>query len=114
MPERSTTIIYPVRDLAKAKALFRELLGVEPSMDEAYYVGFDADGRHVGLDPNGHAKGMTGPVSYWPVTDIKGTVQALLDAGAQVQQDVTDVGGGRQVATVTDADGNPIGLMQDS
>jgi predicted enzyme related to lactoylglutathione lyase len=114
MSDSTTTIIYPVRDLANAKALFSKLLGVEPSMDEVYYVGFDRDGRHVGLDPNGHRKGMTGPVTYYPVTDIKSSVQALLDAGAQVQQDVSDVGGGRLVATVTDTAGNPIGLMQDA
>lgn len=114
MPEQATTIIFPVRDLAKAKALFGALLGVEPTMDEPYYVGFDAEGRHVGLDPNGHRKGMTGPVSYWRVADLKGTIAALLDAGATVQQDVTDVGNGRQVATLLDPDDNPIGLMQDS
>ncbi|MGH2354254.1 MAG: VOC family protein, partial [Chloroflexota bacterium] len=55
------TIIYPVKDLAKAKALYCELLGVEPIMDEAYYVGFNVEGLDVGLDPHGHSKGMTGP-----------------------------------------------------
>ena len=25
------TVVYPVKDIAKAKALFRELLGVEPT-----------------------------------------------------------------------------------
>lgn len=31
--------IYPVSDLALAKTLYSKLLGVEPYMDEAYYVG---------------------------------------------------------------------------
>lgn len=56
------TIIYPVKDLARAKALFGALLGTEPYADTAYYVGFKDSGQDVGLDPNGHAKGMTGPV----------------------------------------------------
>ena len=33
-------VIYPVKDVARAKALYSELLGVEPYVDEAYYVGF--------------------------------------------------------------------------
>lgn len=106
------TVIYPVKDLASAKTLFGALLGVEPSMDEAYYVHFDVAGQEVGLDPHGHSKGMTGPVGYWHVDDIKESVQQLLDAGAQEQQAVSEVGGGRLIASVTDADGNVIGLIQ--
>lgn len=34
MADGLKTITYPVRDLARAKALYRELLGVEPYMDE--------------------------------------------------------------------------------
>lgn len=52
-----TTFIYPVKDLAKAKALYRELLGVEPYSDEAYYVGFTVEGQEIGLDPLGHSQG---------------------------------------------------------
>ena len=108
------TIIYPVTDLTRAKALFGALLGVAPSMDEAYYVGFDAEGQHVGLDPHGRQQGMTGPVTYWDVDDIRTTLQALLDAGAEALQEVRDVGGGKLIASVKDADGNVIGLIQPS
>lgn len=107
------TIIYPVKDLARAKALFSALLGVEPYADEPYYVGFKDSGQDVGLDPNGHAKGMTGPVPYWTVTDIRSTLDALLAAGAEPLQDVQDVGGGKLIAFVRDADGNLVGLTQD-
>ena len=44
-------------------------------MDEAYYVGFSIGGQEVGLDPNGHSQGMTGPVGYWHVDDIKESLQ---------------------------------------
>lgn len=107
------TIIYPVKDIARAKALFSALLEVEPYADEPYYVGFKAAYQDVGLDPNGHAKGMTGPVPYWTVTDIRSRLAALLDAGAELLQDVNDVGGGRLIAFVKDADGNLVGLLQD-
>ncbi|MER7572646.1 VOC family protein [Streptomyces sp. NPDC126514] len=107
------TIIYPVKDLARAKAVFGALLGVEPYSDEPYYVGYKDAGQDVGLDPNGHAKGMTGPVPYWHVDDIRATLAGLLAAGADVLQDVQEVGAGRQIAFVKDADGNLIGLLQD-
>jgi predicted enzyme related to lactoylglutathione lyase len=97
------TIIYPVKELAAAKQLFATAFGVPPYIDEAYYVAFNVGGQDVGLDPNGHGKGMTGPVNYWRVDDINEALATLVD----------DVGGGRQIATVRDADGNPIGLLQD-
>jgi predicted enzyme related to lactoylglutathione lyase len=57
---------------------------------------------------------MTGPVAFWPVADIGTAIAALVAAGASVRQEPREVGGGRQVATLVDADGNPIGLMQDA
>lgn len=108
------TVIYPVKDIARAKALFSALLETEPYADEPYYVGFKDAGQDVGLDPNGHARGMTGPVPYWHVTDIRARLAALLDAGAELLQDVTDVGGGKLIASVKDADGNLVGITQDS
>jgi predicted enzyme related to lactoylglutathione lyase len=106
------TVIYPVRDLARAKAVYGALLGSAPVMDEPYYVGFAVAGQDVGLDPNGHRQGMTGPVGYWHVDDLEGRLQALLDAGAQPHQEIRDVGGGKRIASVTDLDGNVIGLLQ--
>jgi len=109
MKQGIQTVIYPVQDLAKAKALFGSLLGVEPYADQPYYVGFRVNGQEIGLDPKGHKHGMT---VYYQVEDIQKSLQALLDAGAQVQQEVTDVGGGKLTAVVKDADGNIIGLIQ--
>jgi predicted enzyme related to lactoylglutathione lyase len=112
MDQGFSVVIYPVTDLAQAKTLYRTLLGVEPYMDEAYYVGFRVGDLEIGLDPHGHRKGMTGPVGYWQVNDIQHSLQLLLDAGAQVQQEVQDVGGGKLIALVKDADGNITGLIQ--
>jgi predicted enzyme related to lactoylglutathione lyase len=108
------TIIYPVKDIAKAKALYSKLLGVKPYMDEAYYVGFQVGEQQIGLDPNGHNQGMTMAISYYHVEDIKKSLQSLVAAGAQIGQDVKDVGAGKLIATVNDADGNVIGLIQPS
>src|SRR3712207_3327480 len=106
------TVIYPVKNLARAKILYGNLVGVEPYMGEPYYVGFSVEGQDVGLDPHGHSQGMTGPVGYWHVDDIKESLNALLDAGAEAHQEVKDVGGGKLIASVQDADGNVIGLIQ--
>jgi len=57
---------------------------------------------------------MTGPVGYWHVDDINKALEELVDAGAETQQAVRDVGGGRLIAAVKDADGNVIGLVQPS
>ena len=62
-------------------------------------------------NPNGHSQGMTGPLGYYHVTDIEASLQELVHAGAQVQQEVKDVGGGRLTAAVKDVDGNIIRLI---
>jgi predicted enzyme related to lactoylglutathione lyase len=81
-------------------------------VDEAYYVGFRVGDQDSGLDPHGHDKGMTGPLSYWHVDDITASLNLLLDAGAEVRQPIQDVGGGKLTASVSDADDNIIGLIQ--
>jgi predicted enzyme related to lactoylglutathione lyase len=116
MSEGVRTIIFPVAHphLGRTRDLFRALLGVEPYIDEEYYVGFRAGGQEIGLDPNGHSKGMTGPVDYWHVEDVEASVATLTGAGAELFQEVQDVGGGKLIAAVQDADGNVIGLLQES
>jgi predicted enzyme related to lactoylglutathione lyase len=107
------TITIPVKDLDAAKAVYTTLLGVEPYMEQPYYVGYRPEGApEVGLDPNGHAQGSTGPITYWHVDDAAAAVAALVVAGASEQQAVRDVGGGNLTATVRDTDGNIIGLFQ--
>jgi predicted enzyme related to lactoylglutathione lyase len=105
-------IVYPVKDLTLSKTIFTTLLDTQPYVDAEYYVGFRAGDQEIGLDPNGHTQGMTGPVVYWQVNDIRQSLQSLLEAGAQVQQEVKDVGRGMLTAWVKDADNNILGLMQ--
>src|SRR5437660_5563768 len=107
------TVLHPVSDLATAKAVYAALLGVPPQTDGSYYVGFEAEGQHIGLLPGGGPQGMTSPVAYWHVPDIEAKLAEVTAAGATVKEPVHDVGGGRLVATVTDPDGNVLGLLQD-
>ena len=107
------TVLHPVTDLAAAKAVYTALLGVEPQSDAPYYVGFEAAGQQIGLVPGGAQQGMTGPVAYWHVSDIEAKLAEVTAAGATVKEAAHDVGGGRLVATITDPDGNVLGLLQD-
>ena len=104
--------VYPVKDLANAKALYGKLLGVKPYAEGPYYVGFRVGDLEIGLDPNGHKQGLTGPLGYYQVDDIRKSLQALLDSGAKLNGEVKDVGGGMLIASVKDADGNVIALRQ--
>jgi predicted enzyme related to lactoylglutathione lyase len=107
------TVLHPVSDLAKSKEVYAALLGVQPTADSSYYVGFEAEGQHIGLVPNGGSQGMTSPVAYWHVSDIEAKLAEVTAAGATVKESAHDVGGGRLVATFTDPDGNVLGLLQD-
>jgi predicted enzyme related to lactoylglutathione lyase len=105
------TVIYPVKDLPKAKALFKKLLGVEPHADYPGYIGFGVGDQEIGLVPYGQQEGAT---AFYHVDDIRRNLQLLVESGAQVLQEVKDVGGGRLVASVKDVDGNIIGLIKDA
>ena len=107
------TVLHPVSDLEAAKRVYTALLGMEPQADSPYYVGYEAEGQQIGLVPNGGPQGMTTPVAYWHVDDIEAKLAEVTAAGATVKDPVRDVGGGRVVATVTDPDGNVLGLLQD-
>ena len=108
-----TVVLHPVSDLDAAKAMYTALLGGPPTADSPYYVGFDAEGQHIGLVPGGGPQGLTSPVAYWHVSDIEAKLAEVTAAGATVKEPAHDVGGGRLVATFTDPDGNVLGLLQD-
>jgi predicted enzyme related to lactoylglutathione lyase len=107
------TVLHPVSDLAAATKVYAALLGGPPQHDSDYYVGFDVAGQHIGLVPGGGPQGMSSPVAYWHVPDIEAKLAEVTAAGAAVNEPAHDVGGGRLVATVTDPDGNVLGLLQD-
>lgn len=103
-------IVYPVKDLAKTKKIYTTWLGIEPYIDQPYYVGFRIGDQEIGLDPNAKT---SGPIGYVRVDDIQKSLQSLLDSGVQKQQEVKDIGGGKLIAIVQDTNGNVIGLVQE-
>lgn len=105
------TITVPVKDLDSAKSLYRTLLGIDPYMDQPYYVGFRPAGSpEVGLDPHGDVS--AGPVTYWHTGDLETSLAALLAAGATTERSPHGVGDGARIATVRDTEGHLIGLFE--
>jgi len=103
-----TLLVYPVKDVEKAKAFYGKFLDTEPYAEGAYYVGYRVGDQEVGLDPNSNV----GPIAYTDVRDIKSSLQAMTEVGAEIVQDVKEVGGGLLSAQVKDGDGNVVGLRQ--
>jgi predicted enzyme related to lactoylglutathione lyase len=102
-------IVFPVKDLDKAKALYGEFLGVDPYAESPYYVGYKVGDIEVGLDPNGQDV-----VTYIDVDDIASAIKKFEDSGASKHMDAKNVGPGLSVAQIKDADGNVLGLRQQS
>lgn len=107
------TLLHNVSDLKAATEFYTQLLGLKPQVVSDYYVGFNTAGQHVGLVPNQSAESDS-PVAYWHVDDIEDRMAAMINAGGALRSEVADVGNGRRVGTVADADGNVIGLLQDN
>lgn len=107
------TFVIPTTDAQAAKSIISALAG-EPHTDQPFYVGWNVNGLEVGLNPGGHASGMTGPTNYWNVQDVAAAQEELVAAGATLGQQATEVGGGTTIGTVTDADGNVYGLISRS
>ena len=105
------TTVYHVRDLARSKAWYTDLLGYGPYFDQPFYVGFDVGGYELGLLP-AEPDELPCAVTYWGVDDIEAAVAALIDKGANAADPVTDVGEGIRVATVRDPMGKLLGVIE--
>ena len=75
------TVIYPAPDLDEAKRWWTDLLGIAPSVDQPFYVGFNVGGFELGLIPDGRP-GALGAQAYWGVPDIEAELARLLALGA--------------------------------
>jgi len=105
------TVIYPVRDLAAAKAWYASVLGAAPYFDQPFYVGFAVGGFELGLVPDG-VPGSAGAIAYWGTEDADAELARLSGLGAVIETPVEDVGGGIRTAVVSDPDGNLFGVIQ--
>ena len=104
------SLIYPAPDLDAAKQWYTDMLGFGPYYDEPDYVGFDLGGYELGLFP--HFPEGAGPYTYWGVANVDDALAHLLDSGATLLEEVSDVGGGLRMASVTDPAGFVFGIIE--
>jgi predicted enzyme related to lactoylglutathione lyase len=105
------TAIYPVGDLAEAKAWYGEVFDAKPYFDEPYYVGYTIGGFELGLIPDG-TPGTAGAQAYWGVANLDATLSRLQGQQVPLLEAARDVGGGIRVAAVADPWGNALHLIE--
>jgi catechol 2,3-dioxygenase-like lactoylglutathione lyase family enzyme len=106
------TLIYPVADLAAAKAWFTEVVGYGPYFDEPFFVGFNVGGYELALLPLEDAAGSTEPLTYWGVPDAEAEVARLVGLGATVGDALAEVGEGIKIGTVVSPWGAVVGIIE--
>lgn len=104
------SLIYPAPDLDAAKEWYTKMLGFGPYFDEPDYVGFDLGGYELGLFP--HFPEGAGPYTYWGVPNVDDALASLLASGATLLEEVSEVGGGIRMASVTDPFGHIFGVIE--
>lgn len=105
------TAIYPTPDLARGKAWYTKVLGIEPYFDQSFYVGFSVGGFELGLIPDGQP-GVNGVQAYWGVSNADEELVRLVTLGAVIHEPVKDVGEGIKVASVLDPFGNLFSIIE--
>ena len=104
-------INYPVTDMESTKKWYGSILGVAPYIDTPQYVGFHGSNCDIGLNPNGYAQGMKGPVIFWKVADIHVAFDQAKNAGATVSLDPQQLGP-QMLGSLIDPDGIMFGFVQ--
>ena len=107
------TASYNTSDLAKAKAWYSEVLGIQPYFDDPFYVGFNVGGFELGLVPvaSTNNSGEGGARAYWGVADAEAAFKQLLALGAQAHSLIQDVGDNILIGSVIDPFGNILGII---
>lgn len=107
-------VVLFVKDLGRATAFYRDVLGLRVVIDSPGFVGVLAGGQMIGLHPSeaGGSDVGLGPIPYFKVSDIAATVQELRSRGVHVHFEPMLMPGGQTIATIHDSEGNALGLTQ--
>ena len=106
------TVIYMVPDINEAKEWYTKAFAKDPYFDEPFYVGFEIGGYELGLHPEKEAQKRADNVeAYWGVEDIRSAYEHFIQLGAKEHEQIKEVGGGIEVATLLDPWNNVIGLI---
>ncbi len=110
------------RDSERAKAFYRDTLGLRLVSDDSFAVVFDANGTMLRVTKVKEFEPMKFTVLGWEVPDIVAAVKELVKAGVRferygsfMKQDklgIWDAPGGGRIAWFKDPDGNTLSLAQ--
>lgn len=111
LPRRIHHVIVYVRDMKKAIAWYRDLLGLPLRFAEEWWAEFDTEGATLALHPRAKDEsggGRTG-VSF-SVLNVGATIDILRARGVKVTREPEKVGEGIRVAEIEDPEGNRLSL----
>jgi catechol 2,3-dioxygenase-like lactoylglutathione lyase family enzyme len=110
-----------VSDVDKARAFYRDVLGLTLLSEDNFALAFDVGGVMLRVTPVGEVHPQPHTVLGWQVEDTTATVRALAKAGVRferyehVSQDDDGVWvapGGAKIAWFKDPDGNTLSIAQ--
>ena len=112
---RGIAVVWmPVQDIQRAKAFYRDTLGLPITKEDGAWAEVDVNGLTLGLngrEPSG-AHGEGGPVvTFQPEATLEETVNDLQSQGVEVPAGISEHPWGR-VATFKDTEGNDIQLYE--
>ena len=110
-----------VSDADKARAFYRDTLGLAMLYEDGFALVFDVGGTMLRVTLVGEVRPQPYTVLGWQVTDATATARALASAGVKperyshVQQDedgIWTAPGGAKIAWFKDPDGNILSIAQ--
>jgi catechol 2,3-dioxygenase-like lactoylglutathione lyase family enzyme len=110
-----------VSDASRAKAFYRDKLGLRLVSEDSFALAFDANGTNLRVTMVGQVTVAKYTVLGWDVPDIVATAKSLQQAGVKLEifdglpQDelgIWDAPGGTRVAWFKDPDGNILSIAQ--
>jgi len=118
----SVVAFAPTTDLGRARAFYRDVLGLALLHEDGFACVFDANGTTLRINLVEELTPAPFTVLGWTVADVHGTVRGLAARGVEFLQfdrmgqdelGVWPAPGGALVAWFHDPDGNTLSLTQD-
>lgn len=120
--DRPLVCLIPIRDAARARAFYEEVLGLRFVNDDGFALSFEVGGRSLRLTKVPELTPHPFSIAAWEVSGIAETVRGLAARGVEFQryegmeQDDLGIwtapGGAAKVAWFRDPDGNLLSVVQ--
>ncbi len=103
------SVWVPVEDMERARAFYRDTLGLTEQKTTEDWSEFDANGLMIGLNARESAQPADGGavITFQPDGDLDSEVQALQGKGVQFSGGISDHPWGR-IAPFKDSEGNDL------